>query len=424
MKFQKQDVFVVLPFSRDWQWLRKYQDKYQFHWLKEPGFRSPTICPKFDLVKYVEKCSDYIRYHNIQAVLYSHDLASLVAACLCEKHGFIGPNVESMFLCLHKYYSRHQEIEPIWFDYIDFRSEDWQQKLIHYPCYIKPAFLIWTLLQYRIHSFSELEMALGTIKLELPSWFNTYYDFFNQYVDTRKYPLAVKDMMVVEELVTNASQHVVEGWATPDGTLHVWAVSDSNYYLGSALSIDNYSTPSRMPTHAQQEMIRHALEIVHRHGVTGGFWNVELWWQEGKCKTTEVNGRSSSVWQNLYLGVYGKSLYQAMLHLSCGYLNELYLESPYSLRSDALCVGGQFHVITYAEGLATELFDFEFIHSRADLKITLLIEENDWVFQTRTSGACLAYFELFGENYESICYEAETLRRRMVKQPDCSPWLN
>jgi hypothetical protein len=179
-----------------------------------------------------------------------------------------------------------------------------------------------------------------------------------------------------------------------------------------------------MPTHAQQEMIRHALEIVHRHGVTGGFWNVELWWQEGKCKTTEVNGRSSSVWQNLYLGVYGKSLYQAMLHLSCGYLNELYLESPYSLRSDALCVGGQFHLITYAEGLATELFDFEFIHSRADLKITLLIEENDWVFQTRTSGACLAYFELFGENYESICYEAETLRRHMLKQPDCSPWLN
>ena len=57
-----------------------------------------------------------------------------------------------------------------------------------------------------------------------------YFDFFHKFIDTKKYQLSVKNIMLIEEFVQNASQHCVEGWTDQNGKNYLWATSDSNYY--------------------------------------------------------------------------------------------------------------------------------------------------------------------------------------------------
>jgi len=109
-------VLVVLPTERDYSANAVSNldpEKFQIFWFEDPDF----ICsmnpnPEFNLVRYVEKCTEFILKNRIEAIIYSHDMASLVAAVLCERHGLIGPSLESMFLCQHKYYFRKKEKNP------------------------------------------------------------------------------------------------------------------------------------------------------------------------------------------------------------------------------------------------------------------------------------------------------------------------
>lgn len=429
IKLKPTNILVVLPTARDHEALDSLEitrNEYRFHWMDDSTFRYPDPCPNFRLSDYIQRCSTYISQNKIEAVLYSHDLASLVAAALCEKHHLIGPTVESMFLSSHKYYSRQKEENPIWFDFIDLDKPVKDEiTILSYPVYLKPPCLVLTLFQYKIKNHEDLKSALAIVRKEIYEWNRIYYDFFCSHVNLTKYPLANRNIMLIEELVEGASQHCVEGWVDNDGTFNLWAVSDSNYYPDGRLAIDNYSTPSRLSKFRQEQIINEAFTVVKNHGIRNGFWNVELWLKGDRCIITEVNGRSASVWQSFYLAAYGKSLYQAMVHLACNQSDACHSLSPdHPLKPNfkaRFC--GQFHVITYGEGQADEFLDYEFIASFPELKITTFVPANTIIRQNRTSGFWLARFEMDGESYELVCEKANKLRDRLLKKAHLSPSL-
>ena len=420
------EVFITCPSQRDREAIAGLSG-YNFHLLDAP-LNPRTPSPELDLLAYIEQCRAYIRTHHIDAIFYSRDVADLVAAALCEEFGFPGPSVESVFLCLHKYYGRRAEPNPIRCQAIDLHDPD--PSVTVYPCYLKPPWLNLGILGFKLESPADLDRALQIARRDYPVWSPLYTPFFRRYVDLEKYPLAVQDLMLVEEFV-DGPQVTVEGWVY-DKQPHLWAITDTNTYPGTRV-IDNFSLPSRHPAHIQAELERQACAAIGSMGLDNGFFNIEFWCHEDGVTLTEVNGRAATCFYHLYRNCMDACIYEAGLTLASGRAPSLDtkgivddrphqedINDTFSARCDV--VGGQFNLITFAEDAAENLLDHE--QARIIPGLTIYFEPGSQVRQMSEFGIVLAQIDLFGDSYEEIHAQAETLRRRLLKRPEMSPWEN
>ncbi len=400
------EVLITCPSQRDRTAVASLSG-YNFHLLDAP-LNPRTPSPELDLLAYIDRCRDYIRTHHIDAIYYSRDVADLAAAALCEEFGFPGPSIESVFLCIHKYYSRRSEPTPIRCDYIDLHAAHPQAPL--YPCYIKPPWLNLGILGFKLETPADLQQALAIARRDYGLWSPMYYPFFRRYVDQKKYPLATRDIMLVEEFI-DGPQVTVEGWVYQREP-HIWAITDTNTYPGSRV-IDNFSLPSQHPAHLQELLAARAKEAIRSVGLDNGFFNIEFWCHEDSVTLTEINGRAATCFYNLYRHCLDACIYEAGLQLACG-------RGPAVNIGAARLVGGQFNFITFADDRADRLFDFE--RARAIPGLTLYFSEQDHIKQMSEFGIVLAQLDLFGRSYGEIHAEAERLRRLLLKQPEKSPW--
>jgi len=400
------EAFITCPSQRDRNALAEVTG-YNFHFLDAP-LNPRTPSPDLNLLDYIAQCREYIRTHQIDAVFYSRDVADLVAAALCEEFGFPGPSVESVFLCLHKYYSRRCEPAPIRCDALDLYDD--HSSVAYYPCYMKPPWLNLGILGFKLDSPAALRHALAIARRDYGAWSPLYYPFFRQYIDLQKYPLAVRDMMLVEEFV-DGPQVTVEGWVYHKQPF-LWAITDTNTYPGTRV-IDNFSLPSRHSAHIQAQLAQRACEAIGNVGLDNGFFNIEFWCHEDSVTLTEINGRAASCFYNLYRRCLGTCIYEAGLTLASGH-------NPHLPATRTDTVGGQFNFITFGEDRAENLLDFE--RARAVSGLTMYVSPGQWVRQMSEFGIVLAQIDLFGRSYEEIHAEAERLRRLLLKQPGSSPW--
>ena len=400
------DVLVTCPSQRDRNALAAIEG-YRFH-LLDAKLNPRTPSPELDLLAYVDQCREYIRTHHIDAVFYSRDVADIVAAALCEEFGFRGPSVESVFLCLHKYYSRLAESSPVRCAALDLYAAN--PAVPAYPCYIKPPWLNLGILGFKLESPVDLQQALSVARREYGSWSPLYFPFFRRYIDQQKYPLAARDIMLVEEFV-DGPQVTVEGWVS-DHKPYIWAITDTNTYPGTRV-IDNFSLPSQHSPQIQALLAERAMEVIGNVGLNNGFFNIEFWCHEDTVTLTEINGRAATCFYNLYRRCLGSCIYEAGLALATG--------RPLVLPSTSIgVIGGQFNFITFAEDEAEQLFDFA--QARTIPQLSLYVSPGDQVKQVSEFGTVLAQIDLFGQSYEEIHAEAERLRRWLLKKPEWSPW--
>ncbi len=400
------EVFVTCPSQRDRKALARIKG-YRFH-LLDAELNARTPSPELDLLDYIARCREYIKTHHIDAIFYSCDVADLVAAALCEEFGFPGPSVESVFLCLHKYYSRRCESSPIRCDYIGLYDDN--PRVSEYPCYLKPPWLNLGILGFKLDSATDLQRALRVARQEYPAWSPLYYPFFRHYIDLQKYPLAVQDIMLVEEFV-EGKQVTVEGWVYQKQA-YLWAITDTNTYAGTRV-IDNFSLPSRQPTHIQAQLAKSAIEAIGTVGLDNGFFNIEFWCHDDSVTLTELNGRAATCFYNLYRDCLGVSIYEAGLLLACG-------RNPTMPVAGSDVVGGQFNFVTFDEDWAENLLDLE--RARSIPQLTLYVSEGEWVKPVSEFGFVLAQIDLCGRSYEEIREKVNRLRRQLLKQPSTSPW--
>ncbi len=400
------DVLIPCPSQRDRNALADMSE-HRFHMLDAP-LNPRTPSPELDLLAYTDQCRDYIKTHPIDAVFYSRDVADIVAAVLCEEFGFPGPSVESVFLCLHKYYGRQYEPQPVRCDPIDLADE--QPAVTRYPCYLKPPWLNLGILGFKLDSADDLQRALAVARREYPAWSPLYLPFFERYIDCAKFPLAAREIMLVEDFV-EGPQVTVEGWVA-NRQPALWAIADTNTYPGSRI-IDNFSLPSRQPAHIQELLAQQALEAISNIGLDNGFFNIEFWCHDNAVTLTEVNGRAATCFYNLYRRCLGACIYEAGLRLAGG-------QSPLPPPRPTDVVGGQFNLITFGEDVAENLFDFG--RAQAVDELAVYVEPGQEIRPVSEFGVVLAQIDLFGPSYAAIHAEAEALRRRLLKQPAHSPW--
>lgn len=400
------EVLITCPSQRDRHAIASLSG-YNFH-LPDAKLNPRTPSPELNLLEYIDHCREYIRTHHIDAIYYSRDVGDLVAAALCAEFGLPGPSVESVFLCIHKYYSRLAEPSPIRCEALDLHAA--QPRVSFYPAYIKPPWLNLGILGFKLDSPTDLEQALAIARRDYAAWSPLYYPFFQRYVDAQKYPLATRDIMLVEEFI-DGPQVTVEGWVYQQEP-HIWAITDTNTYPGTRV-IDNFSLPSQHAPHIQQLLAQRAGEAIRSVGLDNGFFNIEFWCHDNEVKLTEINGRAATCFYNLYRQCLDTCIYEAGLQLACG-------RAPAVEIGAARQVGGQFNFITFAEDRADRLLDFA--QARQVPGLNLYFSESDTIRQMSEFGIVLAQLDLFGPSYEAIHAEAEHLRRRLLKRPKHSPW--
>ncbi|HXU44194.1 MAG TPA: hypothetical protein VN783_01605 [Thermoanaerobaculia bacterium] len=362
----------------------------------------------FDPLAYLERCRAAARLGPVDAVVSTHDLGDYLAALLARELGLPGPSPEAVFLCLHKYYGRRREANPVRCEALDLA--DPVPCPFGFPSFLKAPFLKLGLLGYRLDGRDDFARAWSVARRELPAWGNQYLPLFRATVDLERYPLAGREIMMLEEF-RDGPQVTVEGWVR-DGRFHLWAITDTNVFPGSR-AIDNFSLPSRFPPEAQAALAQAAAAAAAEVGFDAGFTNVELWWQGGEARQIEINGRSAASFATLYERCLGVSLFSALVEVAGG-------GAPLVPPAPTGLAGGQFNLITFAEGRVGDLLDVEAAREIPGMSVDLAADA--LVRPVSEFGVLLAQVELFGGSYEEIHAEAQALRRRLLKVPEASPW--
>lgn len=365
----------------------------------------------FDPLAYLDRARAEARNGPVDAVVSTHDLGDYLAALLARELGLPGPLPEAVFLGLHKYYGRRAERQA-GFPSLRCEAIDLEEpcpQAFGYPCFLKAPFLKLGLLGFRLDNPEDLARAWGIARRELPAWSRQYLPLFGTTVDLRRYPLAGREIMLLEEF-RDGPQVTVEGWVK-DGRFHLWAITDTNVFAGSR-AIDNFSLPSRLPAAAQASLAHAAERAVRAIGFDGGFANVELWWRDGEAIPIEVNGRAAASFSILYQRCLRVSHWAAIVEVAAG-------GTPSVLPAPDGTVGGQFNLITFAEGRVGDLLDLD--AAREVPGISLDRSPEEIVRPVSEFGVVLAQVELFGGSYAEIHAEATRIRRRLLKRPEDSP---
>ena len=356
--------------------------------------------PTFDPLVYLERCLRLAREHRVDAVLSTHDLGDLVASLVARELRLPGPTPESVFLGLHKLYSRQREAAPIGCLALDLHDP---APPLSYPVFLKPPWLKLGLLGFKLQNDGDRDRALAHARRDYAAWSRQYTPLFPLAINSRQYPLATADIMLVEEFV-EAPQVTVEGWIR-NGDAHLWAITDTNTFPGTRV-IDNFSLPSRWPAEQQEAIARFAFDAVRRSGFDDGFFNVEVWITPDGLRLTEVNGRAAVSFAGLHRAALGVNVFAAVAELACG-------RKPSERPRPTGTVAGQFNLISFAQAAAGQLADYEAAAMIPEL--TLFHDRQDPVSAVSEFGSVLGQIELSGQSYEEIHLRAESIRRRVLR---------
>lgn len=390
-------------------------------YLREPG----------TITSYIDRAVEYVKEHAITGVIAGHDLASIVAAAVSERCGLPGPSAESMFLCFHKYYSRRAEESKLWFDYILLDSSsnkgEWRQK-VRYPCFIKTPFLFAANGCFCVRNEEEMETSLASLQTYTAPYFAVYKELFEACIDVEKYPLAVQNIVVVEELVENAHLYTIDGWFDTEGTYSLYVSGDTVYYTKRKQSPLAWIVPSRISGQLLKEVTDFCQEIGQRFKLRSTFTSIEIWRRGSRMDLVEVNGRFTYSFTYLYRAMWPDYvMYKAVVQLSCG-VSEKIVQPPLGDGK----VGGLFNVFTYGEGVASEYLDFKYLREdcKRDGAIThsgpgadVLVHKDTVIVQSASVGKLLVRFAMHDANYDQLITKAEAVIGKMLLKPELSPVL-
>jgi hypothetical protein len=329
-------VLILLPNKNDRAEASKIDPKkYEIHFLHASdevkdkkmstfGYSEYLEKPGF-LNNYVERAVEYVRKNGISGIMYGHDMSSIIASVVGEITGLPAPPLNSTFVSLHKYYSRQNSPDNLWYDYIDLddSNESWKAK-IGYPCFVKAPFLMFHKGCCAVENEAAMMKALADIsELTLP-FFIGYADFFHKYLDLKKFPLAVKNIVVAEELIHCKDQYYVESWVDGNGVCFTYTTAVECFCNQKEDIITGYVTPEfTLNENDGAAMAKRAEEAALRAGLLNTFFNVELWKIGNEFKVVEINSRCVSMSSATYTRMFGFSNYEAAIALACGKIDNI-----------------------------------------------------------------------------------------------------
>ncbi|WP_129666953.1 ATP-grasp domain-containing protein [Phytoactinopolyspora endophytica] len=293
-------------------------DEYRFHQLLHPDdlltkdIRLPTLLASAERQLYAFD-------GPIDAIVGYWDFpVSSLVPILCERFGTIGPSLEAVVKCEHKYWSRTEQ-QKVVDEHPRFALLDPQQGTVpppemDYPFWIKPVKSVSSALAYRVRNSYEFESALESIR-EGIDWMGTPFQYVLDHIDTPPEIGESGRCCLAEEDVTGL-QLTVEGYVR-NGDVHVYGVVGSITYPDTSCFL-RYQYPAAFPPHVSGRLTEVTKRVITQVGLDNSTLNIEFFWDPARdaLNILEINPRHSQSHARLFQMVDGVPNHHAMISLA------------------------------------------------------------------------------------------------------------
>ena len=183
--------------------------RYQFISLRDELVR----CVKgesFDFVGAAKMCFDFIEDSDVDVLVALDDYSTSLLSLLVEAndHKFRGPTLESLFLTIHKFYTREViDPNPVPFCYIDLKSPITLSKAetlaskVGFPSILKPFNGFADSLIRKVSNASEIFQIVNLIQKHEYPIISDFKPLYSRFLDSTKFPLALCEGMILEEFI-------------------------------------------------------------------------------------------------------------------------------------------------------------------------------------------------------------------------------
>ena len=271
----------------------------------------------FDLQQVLDQIVTHARTIDADGIIDSMDYPGSIFASLASNElGFMGPALQPLLTCHHKYFSRIAQQQYVSESVPQFMLFDQhsgvQSGSLFFPLFIKPVKTSFSAMVYRVEDKEQFEYVRPLVTL--PHAFIKQFNWFLQRgnIDTNK----TRGLLV--ERCLPGVQSTLEGFVHK-GAITILGVTDSIMFPGT-ISFKRFEYPSSLPVEVQERMSVIARQFIHGIGFDNGFFNIEFMYdqEQDRIGIIEVNPRMAAQFADLYEKVDGTNSYRLLLDLSVG----------------------------------------------------------------------------------------------------------
>lgn len=305
-----------------------------------------------ELIDYAEKELNEFK-GSIDSIIGFWDFpVTLLTTLEQERFGTVGPSLESVVKCEHKYWSRliqDQYIQPHIpkFNAIDpFSDDPYSMLTLSYPFWLKPIKAHSSQLGFKINSRQEFDHAIGKIRKGITRFGSPFNVFLDQ-VELPEEVAHVDGNWCIAEEIISGDQFTISGYVY-EGDIHTYGLIDSLNYEQSS-SFFRYRYPSRFSDDLRRRMAEISVNIMSRIGLDNSPFNIEFFYnrENDYLGLLEINPRISQSHADLYAKVDGASNHQALIDITLGRIPRMPRgEGKYNFAS-------KFHYRVFRDGVVT-----------------------------------------------------------------------
>ncbi|XP_078581464.1 uncharacterized protein LOC144864917 [Branchiostoma floridae x Branchiostoma japonicum] len=434
MTSSRRDVSVLVPFHDE--------DEEKAEFLRRcPDVQvNDVIFSNIDdnetLLEYTERVKKIVTERNINIILPTWDLATLVHAAIAKEFPHIpGPSVESCFLAFHKAYTR-QYLDPTEnpppYDVVDLNSPTMLEdavralKKVGLPAFVKPATGCNTFGVKKVESLDDLMLALLDLKTMadknpdfIPAPSAAFFrDYFKLYLDVEKYPLALRDVAIVEPYLDAVANCSVDGCVVDKRVVH-WPILDQIRFDDQDAKFTTSITPSSEPEDVQarmREVYDGVMDRMIRLGFHHGIAHIEVFkMKDGQLRLCEVNARGSTQNQTIYNASH-TNLNQDYVYLTAG--SGIRPVLPTETGRYGMVYLVRFRVLD-RPGNLVDFDQIEKIKKDPDVIITLEAGPDDDVTSfVGSAGNHIAILYTYGDTRAAVIRKMADILQLIVKKPE------
>lgn len=326
-KGRHRNIFVVglEPFNLRLLQAVRHADDYRFHGLLD--YAEIVSARRFDMEALLDNARGILGAfpEPIDAIVGYWDFPTiLMMPILRREFALLGPTLESVLRCEHKYWARMEQSKVVpehvpRFALADPFDEAAAEKVdLPFPFWIKPVKAHSSLLGYRIRNRRELEHALA----ETRKGIHRFADPMNVIMGYANLPAEIAKVdgakCIAEEIISAGRQCTLEGYAF-EGHVEVYGIVDT-IRGANRMSLERYEYPSSLPLEIKEEMKRLARRVIEFVGLDDTPFNVEFFYdkERGRLWLLEINARISKSHSPLFDKVEGVPHNEVMIDVALG----------------------------------------------------------------------------------------------------------
>lgn len=275
------------------------------------------LSQRFDSQQVLDQIVAHARAIDADAIIDSMDYpGSIFASLASNKLGFMGPALQPLLTCHHKYFSRIAQQQHVpeavpQFALVD-QHNSVQSTSLFFPLFVKPVKTSFSAMVYRIEDKEQFECVLPLVILP-----HDFIKQFNWFLTKGNIDTSKTNGLLVERCLSGV-QSTLEGYAY-HGEITILGVTDSIMFPGT-ISFKRFEYPSSLPVEVQKRMNVISCQFIQGIGFDNGFFNIEFMYdqEQDQIGIIEVNPRMASQFADLYEKVDGTNSYRLLLDISVG----------------------------------------------------------------------------------------------------------